>query len=178
MIKFKQFFMLLKLSPFFVVLVAMLGATSTAAFAETEDQRFESIMDAHWSTVLQQNPTFATSLGVRDYDDKLSDPSLAAYDKSVELTKSFVSQLDSINVSALKPDHQLNHSLLKLELETEVEASEFGGKYLIINNRSGPHLQLTNLVGRLPFFQAKRLSKLHTETCRHPQLSAKSARTY
>lgn len=153
MIKLKQLSMSSQINTLCVVLVALLGATSVTAFAETEDQRFESIMDAQWNAVLQQNPTFATSVGVRDYDDRLSDPSLEAYDKSVELAKSFVSQLDRIDVSALKPDHQLNHTLLKLELETEVDASEFGGKYLIINNRSGPHLQLTNLVGRLPFFK-------------------------
>ena len=153
MIRLKQLIMSLNLSPSFVVLIALLSVISTAALAAPEDQSFESIMDAHWSATLEQNPTFATSLGVREYDDRLSDPSLEAYNKSVGLAKSFLSQLSNIDISALKPEHQLNYSLLKLELETEVEASGFGGKYLIINNRSGPHLQLTNLVGRLPFFK-------------------------
>lgn len=152
MTRLKQYFVSLNLRHWFFVLLA-LSAISTAASAANEDQRFELIMDAHWNATLEQNPTFATSVGVRDFDDKLSDPSLEAYTQSVDLAKSFLSQLSEIEVSALKPEHQLNHSLLKLELETEVAAAEFGGKYLIINNRSGPHLQLTNLVGRLPFFK-------------------------
>lgn len=126
------------------------GANDHSAAAS--DAAFESLMDAHWATVLEQNPVFATSLGVRDYDDRLSDPSLAAYDASVASAQSFVAQLQAIDVSALSKDNQLNHALLKLDLETEVAASQFGGKYFIMNNRSGPHLNLTGMVSRLPFF--------------------------
>ena len=35
-----------------------------------------------WAFVLRENPTFASSLGVRDYDDRLGDISLAAEDRA------------------------------------------------------------------------------------------------
>jgi uncharacterized protein (DUF885 family) len=116
------------------------------------DTSFEAIMHAHWAANLLRNPVFATSLGVRDYDDRLSDPSLQAYEDSVLEAQGFLKQIAALNVSDLGEANQLNYSLLKLELETDVEAGQFGGKYLIINNRSGPHLRLTSMVGRLPFF--------------------------
>ena len=50
-------------------------------------------------------------------------------------------------------ENQLNHDLLTLELHNQIEAAKHGGKYLIMNNRSGPHLDLTALPGRLPFFK-------------------------
>lgn len=118
----------------------------------SSDTAFEAIMDSHWAAVLKQYPTFATSLGVRLYDDRLEDPSLQAYEASVEQTKEFLNALNSLDTSTLSNAHTLNHMLLKLELESEVDASQFGGKYFIMNNRSGPHLNLTGMVSRLPFF--------------------------
>lgn len=113
---------------------------------------FEKIMAAHWADTLRQNPTFATSLGVREYDDRLADPSLQAYDASVAGARDFLAQLNAIDVAVLSDDNKLNHKLLSLDLNNDIEAAQYGGKYLIMNNRSGPHLNLTNLVGRLPFF--------------------------
>lgn len=116
------------------------------------DAKFETLMDEHWATVLRENPTFATSVGVRDYDDRLSDPSLAAYAESVSAAQGFLLRLNEIDVEDLSQANQLNHALLELELKNQVEASQYGGKYLIMNNRSGPHLNLTQMVSRLPFF--------------------------
>ena len=136
------------------LLVLMATCQSNAKGRGSEaDKRFENIMHAHWAANLQRNPVFATSLGVRDYDDRLADPSLQAYEESVLEAENFLKQLAEVDVPGLDEANQLNYSLLKLELETDVEAGQFGGKYLIINNRNGPHLNLTSMVARLPFFK-------------------------
>lgn len=126
---------------------------SEGADNKSEDARFESIMAEHWQNQMQQNPTFATSLGHRDFDTQLSDPSLAAYQKNADQSRLYLTQLADINVADLSPENSLNHSLLSLDLSNVVEAANHGGKYLIMNNRSGPHLTLTGMVGRLPFFK-------------------------
>ena len=135
------------------LLILTVGLVTSSVYAATKaDQQFEAIMDAHWADNLKRNPEFATSLGVRDYDHLLSDPSLSAYDASVEQAKAFESELQKITVDKLSDDNQLNYSLLLLDLRNDIEAAKHGGKYLIMNNRSGPHLNLTALAGRLPFF--------------------------
>lgn len=134
-----------------LVLLAACQPTSEGEGSDA-DTRFENIMDAHWAANLARKPVFATSLGVRDYDDRLSDPSLQAYEDSVVEAQIFLKQLAALDVSDLGEGNQLNYSLLKLQLENAVEAGQFGGKYLIINNRRGPHLTLTSMVARLPFF--------------------------
>ena len=133
--------------------LALFVLTSNTAFANTADQSFEAVMGAAWAAQLKQYPTFATSLGVRDYDELLSDPSLEAYEATTLLQQQFLDQLQEIDVSALSKDNQLNHELLKLLLESEVEAAKHGGKYMLMTNRGGPHLSLTSMVGRLPFFK-------------------------
>ena len=117
-------------------------------------KRFKALLKDHWNWQLKSNPTFATSLGIRDFDEILSDPSLSAYDKEIETAKSFLDQLNDILVGELSEDDQLNVQLLKLDLENQISGAEFGGKYMIMTNRGGPHTRITGLPNQLPFFKA------------------------
>jgi uncharacterized protein (DUF885 family) len=125
------------------------SAESTTVSA---DQQFVKLLDAHWNWFTSQDPTFATSLGIRDHDDKLSDPSLDAYKAGVARQKAFLTQFQAIGVAALSEPNQLNHALMVLNLGYEIEAAKYGGKYMLITNRGGPHTSLTRLPSRLPFF--------------------------
>jgi len=137
---------------FSLAMLAMLSTTVSLA-ASKADSEFERLMADHWAGQLKQSPEFATSLGVRDYDHLLSDPSLAAYDASIKQAKEFIAKLEATKIEKLSEANRLNHSLLLLDLTNEVEGSKHGGKYLIMNNRSGPHLSLTGMASRLPFFK-------------------------
>lgn len=138
--------------PFTLFVLSSLPVSSLAA--DDANQRFKILLDDHWANHLAENPTFATSLGVRDFDTVLPDPSLAAYEKSVTKSKGFYDRLLAIETRDLSAANQLNHALLKLDLENKVAAAKHGGKYMIVTNRAGPHLNLTSMVGRLPFFTA------------------------
>lgn len=111
----------------------------------------QPILDQHWAMVLAESPTFATQFGVRDYDDQLGDPSLAAYEAGIEKRTEILNALRALSPDMLSDDDRLNRELLMLQLEDEIEASKFGGKYMIVTNRGGPHLNLTGLVSTLPF---------------------------
>ena len=119
-----------------------------------ETQRFDKLLTNHWNWRLKTNPTFATSLGVRDFDARLPNPSLEAYDMQVEAAKTWLEELNDIPVGNLSEDDQLNAKLLKLDLENQIVAAQFGGKYIDLTNRSGPHTQITGMPDRLPFFNA------------------------
>jgi len=140
----------------FVVLFSTLlfasSNTEGSDLSKSPDAEFERVMAEHWSVQLENNPVFATSVGVREFDDLLSDPSLRAYDKQVAQAQNFLQQLAGLDVNKLSEANQLNHRLLNLDLSNSVEAAKHGGKFMIISNRGGPHLSLTNMVGRLPFF--------------------------
>jgi uncharacterized protein (DUF885 family) len=115
------------------------------------DAALQAVIEDHWALVLSENPTFATSLGVRDYDDRLGDPSLAAYEAGVEARRDLLARLEGMDEAGLSEEAALNRELLMLDLRTEVEAASFGGKTMLITNRGGPHLTLTSLPDRLPF---------------------------
>jgi len=134
---------------------SMIGVAAAAAFgfaaAEPADS-LDAVIKDHWAWTLEQNPTFATSLGVRDYDDRLGDPSLAAVDAAVEKEKALLGRLEALDREALPEADRLNYDLLALDLRNDIEAASFGGKYLAITNRAGPHTFITGLPDDLPFF--------------------------
>lgn len=132
-------------------LAAAMAAFSAPAFAQDS---LDAIIKDHWAWTLEQSPVFATSVGVREYDDRLGDSSLAAQDAAVEDQKAFLARLDALDESGLEGEARVNYDLLMLDLRNEIEASRFGGKYLAISNRYGPHTFLTGLPDDLPFFTA------------------------
>jgi len=140
---------LLRLPAMFALCLTVL---ITSQLSHAGDADFQAVMDKSWQANLKSYPTFATSLGVRDYDDQLDDPSLEAFDAQVAQATALLNELNGIDRSELSTANQLNYDLLKLDLENEIEESRHGGKYLIMNNRNGPHLDLTSLATRLPFF--------------------------
>lgn len=123
-----------------------------AAFAQNASADLKKIIDDHWAWTMKENPTFATSLGVRDYDDTLGNASLASYDAAIASEKEFIVRLDALDRKALSADEQLTLDLLRLDLANDVEGSKFGDKYLVISNRFGPHNYITGLAEELPFF--------------------------
>ena len=146
----------------FFVGIASIALCCTANIAAAQDEApqpaieaaptLQSIIDEHWAWGLSEAPVFATTLGVRDYDDQLGDPSLAAADRRLAKTEYFIAKLEALDQSALSADEQINYKLLLLDLKNDVEAAQFGGKYFLMTNRSGPHRSIVGLPDRLPFF--------------------------
>lgn len=132
---------------------AALFICSTAANAQpSASDALQTVIDDHWAWVLEENPTFATSLGVRDYDDRLGDASLAAAERGVAKGAGFITRLEEIDTEELPPGDLVNYKLLLLDLKNDAVAAQFGGKYLVMTNRNGPHTFVTGLPDRLPFF--------------------------
>ncbi|MBY0422507.1 MAG: DUF885 domain-containing protein, partial [Parvularculaceae bacterium] len=75
----------------------LLMMTTPAAFAKSASEAFRQVMDDHWASTLENDPILATSVGVRTYDDRLPDPSLAAYYRAVERSKDFLARLKAID---------------------------------------------------------------------------------
>ncbi len=131
---------------------AMGQTAPDAQTGERAQAAFETLLDDHWASVLEANPTFATSLGERAYDDRLGSVSLDAHDALIARSERFLDRLLAIDRPALSADDQTNYDLLQRQLEITLEGAAFGGKYLVMTNRNGPHTFLTRLPDSLPFF--------------------------
>ncbi|MES2905319.1 MAG: DUF885 domain-containing protein [Pseudomonadota bacterium] len=129
---------------------AVLLASAAPAFAgPTED--LKALTDDYWAFVMKEFPTFASQLGIRDYDDKLSDISLAAEDRRAAAAAAYLVRLDAIPDAGLSAADQINKAILKRGLAESVEANRFGQRMMIFSNRGGWHQQIAGLADGLTF---------------------------
>lgn len=132
--------------------VLTFSAPLEASAQSDASSALQSVMDDHWAWSLEQFPTFATSLGVRDYDDRLGSVSLEAAAARDAKSAAFLERLEAIDADGLSAEERINYDLLRLDLQNDIEAEPFGMEYLLMTNRFGPHSTLTRLPDRLPFF--------------------------
>ncbi|MEO0878389.1 MAG: DUF885 domain-containing protein [Pseudomonadota bacterium] len=141
---------------FFVFLSAAMTLTGAARVVAQDESAagdtLQTIIDDHWDWRLKEQPVFATTLGVRDYDDRLGSVSLESYDAATEKARAFMGRLEALSVDSLSPEEKINFQLLSLNLKNRIDGAAYGGKYLLLTNRYGPHTTLTRLPTRLPFF--------------------------
>ncbi|HLL05433.1 MAG TPA: DUF885 domain-containing protein [Myxococcaceae bacterium] len=125
---------------------------SSPVLAATPTEEFQKLLDEHWAWHLKTNPLQATSLGVRDYDRELGDPSLAEADRQAAQAKAFVARLDKLDTTKLSESDRLNHAILRRDLSRTVEGNRFGQRTMRFSNRGGWHTFLATLPDQLPFY--------------------------
>jgi len=127
--------------------VALLAA-SPAAAAPGDD--FHKLVDDYYAWLLRENPTYATSLGVRDYDDRIEDISLATRDRQTEEARAFLERLDRVPAESLPPTDRVNRGVLKRLLEEGIEANGFRQRVMLFTTYSGWHQNFAGLADNLP----------------------------
>ncbi|MEA3054531.1 MAG: hypothetical protein QOG72_3434 [Sphingomonadales bacterium] len=127
---------------------AALACASPAAAAPADD--FRQLLADHYAWLLRENPTYATSLGVRDYDDRIEDPSLAARDRQAAEAKAFLARLEHIPAGALQPADRVNRAILKRGLEETVEANGFAQRVMLFTTYAGWHQSFAGLADNVP----------------------------
>ena len=131
---------------------ALLAAAclSSAALAGPTDD-LKKVIDDHWAWYLSVNPMQATDLGVRDYDMRLSDPSLAQADREAKAALGFVARLDAINPAALTPADRVNRASLRRMLAEQVEGNGFGQRAVTFTTYYGWHTGFAGYPESAPF---------------------------
>ena len=79
----------------------MLASAAPALAGPPED--FKALTDEYWAFVMREFPTFASQLGIHDYDDRLGDISLAAEDRRAAQYGQYLARLEAIPDAGLSP---------------------------------------------------------------------------
>ena len=102
-----------------------------------EAKALHDFFEAEWDYEMEQNPTRASSLGDRRWNDRWGDNSLEAVRKNEEHTKDALQRFGKIDRSKLSPADQLNYDLFKKDLEEDIAGFKFRRYLLPINQRGG-----------------------------------------
>ena len=95
------------------------------------------LLDDEWEWTMRENPTFASTLGDRRYNDRWEDASLEAIARRQQHRLDTAKRVETINRAQLSAADQLNYDLFKKDLDADIEQNRFKLYLLPINQRGG-----------------------------------------
>jgi len=129
-------------------------ATPPASLAD-RTQDLHSIFHDYWEASLQHSPEFASSIGDKRYNDKITDYSVRAENAWIEQEQNFLLRLAAIDPAGLAEQDEVSRDLLIHDLTDDQEAAEFKPWEMPLNQMSGIHTTYPQLVAQLSFTSAK-----------------------
>ena len=119
-----------------MALIALTFIAANAACADSADD-FTSLLDEVWEWQLAEDPTFASEIGDRRYNDKWKDESIAAISRRHDQMRGFLRRVYAIDREQLPADDQLNYELFRRELQESVDKLQFNGHLMPFSHRGG-----------------------------------------
>jgi uncharacterized protein (DUF885 family) len=102
-----------------------------------QTRALEKLFDEEWEWTMRENPTFASNLGDRRYNDRWEDASLENIERQRQHQLETFKRLQSIQRAQLAPADQLNYDLFKKDLDDSIEGFKFKLYLLPVNQRGG-----------------------------------------
>jgi uncharacterized protein (DUF885 family) len=119
--------------------------------ANTAAQALHKLFDDEWEWTMRENPTFASTLGDRRYNDRWEDASLESVERQHRHRLETLKRLEAIPRAQLSPADQLNYDLFKRDLANDIEGHKFKLYLLPVNQRGG--IQTVDELAELLRFQ-------------------------
>ncbi|MGE0453992.1 MAG: DUF885 family protein [Vicinamibacteria bacterium] len=122
---------------------------------EQRRQQLDALLKEHWEYTLRTNPEFATIIGDKRWNDKLSDSSEPAILKDLEMSRSFLARFEAIDSEGFPEQEALNRTLMVRDLREQLDNARFQGWLMPVSQFGGIHLALPQFVSLLPFTNVK-----------------------
>ncbi len=119
--------------------------------SQNSSETLKQLIDEYWQYSLEQSPTFASSLGIKEADGKLADVTLKSQDEAVKKAQSFLNKLQAISTNSLNASQKADYGILKRTLEETIESQKYPQRAVNFTNRSGWHQNFAGMAGNLPF---------------------------
>ena len=139
----------------FFVFVAVLFSTFSIVSAQDKTgatKQLYDLFDAEWEAGLKENPTFASFLGDKRYNDRWTDSSLTAVERRNRQRVETLAALKRINRGELSVADRLNYDLFQKDYEEAIEAHKFKRYVLPITQQGG--IQTIDEITQLMSFDA------------------------
>lgn len=121
------------------LVLSLIVATVFPALLRGQDsgKALHDLFNREWEYSLAHNPTRASSLGDRRWNDRWSDVSLASIQRKNRHNIAVLAELGKIDRSKLSRTDQLNYDLFKRDYETSVAEFKFRWYLVPLNQRGG-----------------------------------------
>jgi len=126
-----------------------------AGSVEARVKGLHELLDEQWEYTLRTSPEFASILGDKRYNDRLSDFSQAAIDKDIAQNRIFLAKFEAVNTDGFPEQERLNRDLMVRNIRQTLDAVKFREWEMPVNQMGGIHLDAPQLVTSLSFETVK-----------------------
>src|SRR5271168_435594 len=126
--------------------------------AQSVDERrkqLDSLLKEQWEYTLKNGPEFASIIGDKRYNDKVSDISEKAVYADLEMSKSFLARFEAVDTTGFPVQEQLNKALMVRGLKEQLDNAKFESWLMPVDQFGGIHILIPQLVSVLPFDTVK-----------------------
>ncbi|MEO7418062.1 MAG: DUF885 domain-containing protein [Thermoanaerobaculia bacterium] len=138
------------------------AASPSASNLQARRGALNKLLAEQWEYTLSTSPEFASILGDKRWNDKISDSSQAAIDADLVKTREFLQRFKAIDITGFPEQEKLNQELMVRGLEEGLEGAKFKGWLMPVNQISGIHLEVPQFPTMLTFTTAKDYTDLTT----------------
>jgi uncharacterized protein (DUF885 family) len=133
------------------------GLSLTAAPADLESRRkaMNDLLAEQWEYTLSHSPEFASILGDKRWNDKLSDFSQEEIDKDLAKTKEFLDRFEAIDPTGFPEQEALTRTLLVRSFREQLEDARFKNWEIPVTQIYGIQIDAPQLVSLLSFSTVK-----------------------
>jgi uncharacterized protein (DUF885 family) len=139
------------------VLFAQALPTGPAANASVEDRRkaLNDLFKEYWDANLENSPEFASSIGDKRFNDRISDYSVKAINAWLAREQEFLMRLAAIDPTGFTDQEKISRDLLLRQFTEDQEASEYKDWEMPVNQMGGIYSTYPQLVPELSFQSVK-----------------------
>src|SRR4051812_13470197 len=142
-------------APLFAQLKPSATTASTSSAVEARRKQLDSLLKEQWEYTLRTNPEFASILGDKRYNDKLSDFSQKAIEADLRQAKIFFDKFSAVDTTGFPEQEQLNKRLMVRDLKEQLDNARYKNWEMPVSQFIGIHIQAPQLVQVLPFDTVK-----------------------
>jgi len=126
-----------------------------AAGIDQRREQLNALLKEQWDFVMKTSPEYATIIGDKRYNDKVSDVSEKEVYYELEMTKDFLKRFQAIDTTGFPEQERLNKVLMVRALEEQLDNSKFEDWLMPVTQFGGIHVDLPQFVQLIPFETAK-----------------------
>jgi len=156
---------------FFLAALLLAAVPVWAAPASDLQARRDSLnklLAEQWEYNLSHSPEFASILGDKRWNDKMSDFSQAAIDADLAKAKEFLQRFDAVDTAGFPEQEALNKALMVRNLKEQLDGAKFKDWLMPVNQISGIHLLAAQFPAMLTFTTVKDYDDLITRYKKFP----------
>lgn len=145
----------LTVTGFLMVNGLTLAAAPPAADLESRRKQLNDLLAEQWEYTLSHNPEFASILGDKRWNDKVTDFSQEEIEKDLAKAKEFLGRFEAIDPTGFPEQEALTRTLLVRGFREQLEDARFKNWEMPVTQIYGIHIDAPQLVSLLSFETVK-----------------------